>query len=97
MAIVLEELAVEILRIAKRTKEDLQKDSVEFSELNLFLNDEGHYALEFDVLGQSFLLTPEGVFTFDEAGNAYTPRPEFRKAIEGYLNWRLAVVKRFDF
>lgn len=96
MATVLEELVEEVLRITSKTREDLAKDSLEFSELNAFLNDNGEPVLEFDTLGQSFLLTPEGVFTFDEMGSAFVPRPEFRKAIEGYLGWRLAVLKRFN-
>lgn len=97
MATALEDLTAEILRITAKTMDDVNKDSVELSELHLFLNDHGHPALEFDVLGQSFLLTPEGVFTFDEMGDAFIPRPEFRKAIEGHLGWRLAVAKRFSF
>lgn len=97
MPTTLEEISAEILRLASKTMADLKTSSVEVSELHLFLNDNGEPILEFDAAGQSFLLTPQGIFTFNELGEPYVVRPEFRKALEGVLNWRLNVLRRFDF
>lgn len=96
MSTILEDLTAEILRVASKTTDDLKTSSVELSELHLFLDDSDSPVIEFDVLGQNFLLTAAGVFTFNELGEAFVPRPEFRKALEGVLNWRLSVLKRFD-
>lgn len=93
---VVDSMAEEILRITGTTREELKKDNVEVSELNLMVTATDELALEFEVLGQSFLLTPKGVFTFDELGDVFVPRPEFRKAIESHLQWRLAALRRFS-
>lgn len=88
--------AKEILRISERNLEDLSTTNIIHSELNLLVNDTNELALEFEVVGQTFLLTESGIFTFDEFGQPYTPRPEFRRTLEGYLSWRLAALRKFN-
>lgn len=91
----LEEFAEQLFALSGSNFEELKRKTVSVSELTLSLTETEEYFLEFDTLGQTFLFTPKGIFTFDELGNAFTLEKEFNRAVEAYLNWRLKMLIRF--
>lgn len=88
--------AEEILKIHGKDATYLKEHNLEVSELNLLMNSQGSFVLEFEAYGQSFMLTESGVFTFDELGNLFRPKPSFRKSLESFLTWRLAGLRTFQ-
>lgn len=92
----LDDFATELFRVTKTSRLELAASAVEVSELSLVLTETDEYILEFEALGQFFLLTPKGLFTFDELGGTYTVEESFEKALEVHLRWRLKVLVHFD-
>lgn len=91
-----EEFGLAMLKADKKTKESLKENPLEFSEILLVLDDAGDFALEFDVLGQAFHLNKQGLFTFNEIGEAFTMQPEFELRIHDFLAWRLEMLRTFS-
>lgn len=90
-----EQFASELFKVSGTSQQELKTEALSVSELTLSLTGSEEFLLEFETLGQTFLFTPKGIFTFDELGDTYTLEEEFNKAIESYLNWRLKVLIRF--
>jgi hypothetical protein len=93
---VLERLATLMLKDAKRTKASLSDSPLECSELTLVTNDSGEYLIAFHVLGQDFQLMKQGVFTFNELGEAFSLEPNFESAVMSFLEWRATSLEAFS-
>lgn len=91
----LDDFAGELFKLTKTSREDLATTALEVSELSLVLTETDEYILEFETLGQVFLLTPKGLFTFDELGETFTVEDSFEKALDAHLRWRLKVLVHF--
>jgi hypothetical protein len=91
----LNDFAEELFKLTKTSRKELASTALEVSELSLVLTETDEYILEFEVLGQVFLLTPKGLFTFDEIGSTYTVEESFEKALDAHLRWRLKVLVHF--
>lgn len=93
---VLEKIGIAILAASGKTKESLQTEPAEFSELFLVVDDIGDFALSFETLGQSFILNSKGVFTFNEIGESFALDPAFEAAIIRFLEWRAVTLESFS-
>jgi hypothetical protein len=93
---VLDRLAAAVLQATKRSKKSLADGPVECSELLLAANNAGEFMLSFQVLGQDFQLMKQGVFTFNELGEAFGLEPNFEASLMRFLEWRVASLEAFD-
>lgn len=92
---VLNKIGNAILTEEKATKASLKQNPIETSELILVADDAGDFALSFDVLGQNFLLNSQGLFTFNEIGEAFELELEFKSSIMQFLDWRATTLEVF--
>lgn len=91
--VTLEQFAQELLEQKGRSKESLKREALSLSELVLSLTDSEHLLLEFDTLGQSFIWSPRGIYTFDELGDFYELDPMFIEKLQEFIHWRFTVLQ----